>query len=296
MFVVRTLPRAAANTFLVGAASPFTPQARNMATLKEISMRLKSVSNIAKITKSMKMIASTKVTKAQRAMEAARVYGNSATALYTHAETASAADSKDLVIVVSSDRGLCGGIHSSLAKGTRKFLNEHPNSSLAIIGQKARAQLQRDQRAKIAITFDGVSKNLPTWNEAALVADEIIKSGVQFDTAQVVYNQFKSVIAFDTVTVPAHSLKSLSESPKLAAYEVEEPVLKNFEEFTLANTLYWGIAEGNASEQAAKRTAMENATKNADEMIGKLTLTYNRSRQASITNDLIDIITGAMAI
>ncbi|TPX58442.1 hypothetical protein PhCBS80983_g03119 [Powellomyces hirtus] len=294
MFAVRTLPRAA-NTVVVGV-SPFAVQVRNMATLKEISMRLKSVSNIAKITKSMKMIASTKVAKAQRAMEAARVYGNSATALYTHAETTSADDAKNLVIVVSSDRGLCGGIHSSLAKGARRFLADHPESSLAIVGQKARAQLQRDSRKNIAVTFDGVAKNLPSWNEAALIADEIIKAGVQFETAQIIFNQFKSVIAFDTVNVPVHSYKALSESPKLAAYEVEDPVLKNFEEFTFANTLYWGIAEGNASEQAAKRAAMENATKNAGEMIQKLTLTYNRSRQATITNDLIDIITGAMAV
>ncbi len=82
----------------------------------------------------------------------------------------------------------------------------------------------------------------------------------------------------------------------LAAYEVEPPVLKSFEEFALANTLFWTIAEGAASEVAARRTAMENATKNAGEMINKLQLTYNRSRQASITNDLIDIITGASAM
>ncbi|KAI8816042.1 ATP synthase F1, gamma subunit [Fimicolochytrium jonesii] len=290
MFAVRTIPRVA-----VGSATPFAVQARNMATLKEISVRLKSVSNIAKITKSMKMIASTKVAKAQRTMEAARVYGSSATALYGHAETAAAEGTK-LVVVCSSDRGLCGGIHSSLSKTTKKYLAANPDSTLAIVGQKAKAQLQRENRKHIAITFDGVAKGLPSWNEAALVADEILKAGIQYETAVVVYNKFKSVIAFDTVTVPVYSLKALAESPKLAAYEVEEPVLKSFEEFALANTIYWGIAEGNASEQAAKRTAMENATKNAGEMIQKLTLTYNRSRQATITNELIDIITGAMAV
>ncbi|KAI9011248.1 ATPase, F1 complex, gamma subunit domain-containing protein [Gaertneriomyces semiglobifer] len=267
-----------------------------MATLKEISMRLKSVSNIAKITKSMKMIASTKVTKAQRAMETARIYGNSATALYEHAGTQDQEGGKNLVIVVSSDSGLCGGIHSSLAKHTRKFLAAHPDSQLAVLGQKAKTQLQRDHRENIVISFEQVAKNVPTFNEASLIAHEILKTGVEFDTAQIVYNRFKSVIAFDTVNVPVHSGKALAESPKLAAYEVEEEVMKNFEEFTFANTLYWAIAEGKASEMAAKRTAMENATKNAGEMIQKLTLTYNRSRQATITNELIDIITGAMAV
>ncbi|TPX57883.1 hypothetical protein SpCBS45565_g08128 [Spizellomyces sp. 'palustris'] len=268
-----------------------------MATLKEISIRLKSVSNIAKITKSMKMIASTKVTKAQRVMETARVYGNSATALYQHTGTSpNEENGKPLVVVVSSDRGLCGGIHSSLSKTTRKYLSAHPEAALAILGQKAKAQLQRDSRQQIVVTFDSVAKNLPTWNEAALIADEILKTGVEFETANIIYNKFKSVIAFDTVIVPVHSYKALLESPKLSAYEVEDPVLKSYEEFTLANTVFWGIAEGNASEMAAKRTAMENATKNAGEMIQKLTLTYNRSRQATITNELIDIITGAMAV
>ncbi|KAI9095500.1 ATP synthase F1, gamma subunit [Phlyctochytrium arcticum] len=273
---------------------------REMATLKEISMRLKSVSNIAKITKSMKMIASTKVTKAQRAMETARVYGGAATALYDHAGTTEALESKNkpLVVVVSSDRGLCGGIHSSLSKSARKALAAQPEASVAILGQKAKAQLQRDNRKQIIITFDSVAKNLPTWTEAALIADEILKAGSEaqpFSTS-IIYNKFKSVIAFDTVTVPVYSHQALVDSPKLAAYEAEGSVLKNFEEFSLANVLYWGIAEGNASEMAAKRTAMENATKNAGEMIQKLTLTYNRSRQATITNELIDIITGAMAV
>ncbi|KAJ3052408.1 atp3 gamma subunit of the F1 sector of mitochondrial F1F0 ATP synthase, partial [Rhizoclosmatium hyalinum] len=126
---------------------------------------------------------------------------------------------------------------------------------------------------------------------ASIVSDQIIANGITVDAGKIFYNSFKSVIAYEAVGLPIHSAETIAASPKLSAYEVDDHILKSFEEFTLANSLYWAIAEGYASEMAAKRTAMENATKNAGEMITKLTLTYNRSRQAAITNELIDIIT-----
>ncbi|ORY53830.1 ATP synthase F1, gamma subunit [Rhizoclosmatium globosum] len=262
-------------------------QARNYATLKEIQMRLKSISNIAKITKSMKMIASTKVTKAQRAMENARVYGQSANSLFKHIETEEKDSAKPLVIAVSSDRGLCGGIHSSVSKASKRYLATKDDAEVAVIGQKARAQIQRDYRKNIVA---------PIWLEASIVSDQIIANGITVDAGKIFYNSFKSVIAYEAVGLPIHSAETIAASPKLSAYEVDDHILKSFEEFTLANSLYWAIAEGYASEMAAKRTAMENATKNAGEMITKLTLTYNRSRQAAITNELIDIITGASSL
>ncbi|KAJ3327892.1 atp3 gamma subunit of the F1 sector of mitochondrial F1F0 ATP synthase [Blyttiomyces sp. JEL0837] len=272
-------------------------QARNFATLKEIQLRLKSISNIAKITKSMKMIASTKVTKAQKNMETARVYGSAANAVFKHTDTTEAELTKPLVIAVSSDRGLCGGIHSSISKGVKRFVAKNEASKIAILGIKAKAQIQREYRDNIVISFDQVSKNLPTWLEAATIADNIIASGFDVDGTKIFFNKFKSVIAFETTNIPVFSLETIQASPKLAAYdEVEDDILKNFEEFTFANSLYWALSEGYASEMAAKRTAMENATKNAGEMIQKLTLTYNRSRQAAITNELIDIITGASSV
>ncbi|KAJ3387617.1 atp3 gamma subunit of the F1 sector of mitochondrial F1F0 ATP synthase [Entophlyctis sp. JEL0112] len=239
----------------------------------------------------MKMIASTKVTKAQRSMETARAYGLSAT--------------------ISSDRGLCGGIHSSIAKAVKRDAAQSPSSAIAVIGQKARTQIQRDFRQNIFVHFDQVTKVHPVWLEAALIADEVINARAAAAPAasssedaakagaldgKIYYNRFKSVIAYEATALPIHSVEALSASPKLAAYEVDDAVLKSFEEFAFANSLFWAIAEGYASEMAAKRTAMENATKNAGEMITKLTLTYNRSRQAAITNELIDIITGASSL
>ncbi|KAI9203262.1 ATP synthase F1, gamma subunit [Polychytrium aggregatum] len=291
MFAARTVTRP-----VVAINSVLAIQARDMATLKEISLRLKSVSNIAKITKSMKMIASTKVARAQRIMENARVYGVASNAFFQHAETADPADAKPVLVTVSSDRGLCGGIHSSVSKATKKIAADYKDAGIVILGQKAKVQIARDHRDNIQLTFDQVAKNLPSFTEAALIADRILKSGLEFNAGKIVYNKFVSVIAYDATVLPFYNFQSISESPKLSNYEYEDETLKNLEEFTLSNSLYWAIAEGNAAEMAAKRTAMENATKNADEMIQKLTLIYNRSRQASITNDLIDIITGASAM
>ncbi|KAJ3060712.1 atp3 gamma subunit of the F1 sector of mitochondrial F1F0 ATP synthase, partial [Quaeritorhiza haematococci] len=257
-----------------------------MATLKEIQLRLRSIQNIAKITKSMKMIASTKMTKAQKAMDTARTYGQSAKAAYDQTATTSTFE-KPIAVAVSSDRGLCGAIHSSVSKGVKKYVKEVPAASIVVLGQKAKPQIAREAKDNIALSFEQVAKNGPTWYEASMIADNVLSEGPKYDAAKIFYNRFKSVIAFETSTLPVYSAEAFLAAPKLSAYEIDDTeVIKNFTEFTFANVLYWAIAEGHASEMAAKRTAMENATKNAGEMIQKLTMTYNRSRQAAITNEL----------
>ncbi|KAI9315069.1 ATPase, F1 complex, gamma subunit domain-containing protein [Dichotomocladium elegans] len=270
-------------------------QARNMATLKEIQLRLKSVSNIEKITKSMKMIASTKVNKAQRGMEAARVFGSASNSLFESAQT-EVKDGKTLLIAASSDRGLCGGIHSSVSKATRRILEEVPEAQLVVLGDKPKAQLSRVARKNIVLSFSQIGKDVPTFAEAASIADAIKSSGVEFDSAKVVYNEFKSVIAYEANTISAFSEEAFKSSPNFAVYEIEDDVLANLQEFTFANSIFWALVEGHASEMCAKRAAMENATNNAGDMINKLTMTFNRGRQAVITNELIDIITGASAL
>jgi len=271
-------------------------QARNMATLKEIQQRLKSVSNIEKITKSMKMIASTKVAKSQKAMEAARAFGTSSGALFEAAETKVGEDAKTLYVTASSDRGLCGGIHSSVSKATRKAMEQNPTSELVVLGDKPKAQLQRVFAKNIRLTFNQIGKDTPTFAEASAIVDAIKRANITYDDAQIVYNRFNSVISYEAVSIPVYSEETIKASPKFAAYEMEEDVLEDLQEFNFANSIYWALVEGHAAEMSAKRTAMENATKNAGEMIHKLTLTYNRGRQAQITNDLIDIITGASAL
>ncbi|KAI8802799.1 ATP synthase F1, gamma subunit [Cladochytrium replicatum] len=279
-------------------AGPLSAQTAGMATLKEIQIRRRSVQNIGKITKSMKMIASTKVPKAQKIMESARVYGAASNGLFQHAQTDVAESKKPLVIAISSDRGLCGGIHSSISKATKADLRKNPESTVVVLGQKVKIQLSREYRDNIALHFEQVAKTIPTWDETAAIADIILEKAKEegVDSAKIFYNKFKTIIAFETTSIPTFTLEALEASPKLSTYEYDEGVLANFTQFAFANTLYWAVAEGNASEMAAKRTAMENATKNAGEVIAKLTLTFNRTRQAAITNELIDIIVGASAM
>ncbi|KAJ2786776.1 atp3 gamma subunit of the F1 sector of mitochondrial F1F0 ATP synthase [Coemansia helicoidea] len=268
-----------------------------MATLKEIQMRLKSVTNISKITASMKMIASTKTTRAQRSMNVARVYGKTSSELATQAEVQKAEAANELLITVSSDKGLCGGIHSSLSRQSRKYLAEHPEASLVVLGDKAKVQLQRSYPGNIKCTFSQIGSSIPTFDETCVIASTILNDkDISFDNAKLMYNRFVSAIAFETDAIEFYPISQILEAPNFKAYEYQEDVLENLNEFLFANSMHWALVEGHAAEMAAKRTAMENATKNAGDMISRLTLQYNRGRQAVITNELIDIITGASAL
>ncbi|KAI8100110.1 ATP synthase F1, gamma subunit [Halteromyces radiatus] len=271
-------------------------QARNMATLKEVQLRLKSVQNIEKITGSMKMIASTKVNKAQRAMEGARAFGNASSSLYTNAETKPVEEGKTLFVATSSDRGLCGGIHSSVSKATRRAVAEKPESQVVVLGDKPKAQLSRAMRKNLVLSFNQIGKAVPTFDEACSIVDTIEASGIEYDNVDIIYNRFISAISYEADILRNFSQESFKASPNFAVYEIEDDVLANLQQFTLANSIHHALVEGHAAEMCAKRAAMENATKNAGEMIGKLTMFYNRGRQAVITNELIDIITGASAL
>ncbi|KAG0050214.1 atp3 gamma subunit of the F1 sector of mitochondrial F1F0 ATP synthase [Gryganskiella cystojenkinii] len=272
-------------------------QTRNMGTLREIQLRLNSIKNIGKITKSMKMIASTKVNKAQRAMEQARVYGSSSSSIYDNAKTSPVEGDEHIYIVSSSDRGLCGGIHSSVAKATRKLIvADGKPSGVIVLGDKAKNQMSRTNRADIQLSFNQIGKAIPTFAEACAAADTIIKSDVKFGSASIIYNKFTSAIAYEAVPIRNYSVDALKASENIAAYELDDDVAENYNQFLFANNIYWGLVEGHASEMSAKRTAMENATKNAGDMVDRLTMTYNRTRQAAITSELVDIITGASAL
>ncbi|KAF9358835.1 atp3 gamma subunit of the F1 sector of mitochondrial F1F0 ATP synthase [Mortierella sp. NVP85] len=269
-----------------------------MATLREIRLRLDSIKNIGKITKSMKMIASTKVNKAQRSMENARTYGRTSSAIYANSNAVPLENESEIIVVSSSDRGLCGGIHSSVAKATRKMLTA-PESQVAgvvVLGDKAKSQVSRTHRSQIQLSFNQIGKDIPTFAEASAAADTILTSGIKFDNASLVYNEFKSAIAYEATTIRNYSIEALKAAEGFTAYELDDDVLENYKEFLFANNVYWALVEGHASEMSAKRNAMDNATKNAGDIVGRLTITYNRTRQAAITSELIDIITGASAL
>ncbi|KAF9011741.1 ATPase, F1 complex, gamma subunit domain-containing protein [Cyathus striatus] len=266
-----------------------------MATLREIELRLKSVRNIEKITKSMKMIASTKLAKAQRAMQAGKEYGLANAEVFANVPSDKPTPNK-LFIVVSSDKGLCGGIHSSVSKATRHGSTVSPESPIYIIGDKSKAQLARTWANNFQMTFNQIGRDIPTFADAAGVADLIVRSGVKYDSVVIVYNKFVSAISYDSAVMEIKGEEALKGSAAFSKYENEDDVTKDLAEFSLANAIYAALTEGHACEQSARRNAMDNASKNATDMIASLQMQYNRGRQAAITNELVDIITGASAL
>ncbi|KFW65542.1 hypothetical protein AS28_04699, partial [Pygoscelis adeliae] len=275
-------------------------QVRNMATLKDITRRLKSIKNIQKITKSMKMVSAAKYARAERELKPARVYGTGALALYEKAEIKAPEDKKKhLLIGVSSDRGLCGAIHTSIAKTLKNEITNLSNAGKEVmvvgVGDKIRGLLQRRVGLVVLFVFC-VGRRPPSFGDASAIASELLNSGYEFDEGSVIYNRFRSVISYKTDEKPIFSLETVAGSESLSIYDdIDADVLRNYQEFTLANILYYSLKESTTSEQSARMTAMDNASKNASEMIDKLTLTFNRTRQAVITKELIEIISGAAA-
>ncbi|XP_069764327.1 ATP synthase subunit gamma, mitochondrial isoform X2 [Narcine bancroftii] len=291
------LARAGAVVFV-----PRWGQVRNMATLKDITRRLKSIKNIQKITQSMKMVAAAKYARAERELKPARVYGTGALALYDKAEIKAPEDqARHLIIGVSSDRGLCGGIHSNIAKNIRSQIQELTSLGkevkVATVGEKLRVLLHRNYGGNLLLTFKEVGRKPPTFGDASFIATELLNSGFEFDKGSVIFNKFKSVISYKTDEQPVFSFETLTNSEKISVYDdIDADVLRNYQEFSLVNIIFFGLKESTTSEQSARMTAMDSASKNASEIIDKLTLTYNRTRQAVITKELIEIISGAAAL
>ncbi|PTB65334.1 ATP synthase F1 gamma [Trichoderma citrinoviride] len=290
------LRAAAAAPSRAAAAGPST--AATYATLREIETRLKSIRNIEKITNTMKVVASTKLTRATRSMNDSRKYGEASNEVFKSAETAAAEaeEKKSLIIVCSSDKGLCGGIHSGLSRTIRRmYAEEGAGFDLVIIGEKCKAQLQRTNGKEIQLTFAGVGKDIPTFADAQAIADQIVLLPNEYTDVKILYNKFINATSYEPSFIEAFSEEAIAQSPNISAFEVEDESLGNLREYSLANSIYWALAEGHACEQSARRNAMENASKNAGEMIGKYQILYNRTRQAVITGELVEIITGAIA-
>jgi F-type H+-transporting ATPase subunit gamma len=274
-----------------------------MATLKDIRLRLKSVTNIQKITQSMKMVSAAKYARAERDLRAARPFGEGAQSFYDKSELN--ADDKDkkpgtLFIALTSDRGLCGGIHSGVAKKIRAHMHREANPEnikIVCIGDKSRGMLARQFANNVMLMFNDFGKKPPTFGDAVVVANAIINSGHEFTKGILVYNRFKSVVSYNCLEMPIFSLESVTKAPKLTVYDsIDADVLRSYYEYSLASLIFYAMKENACSEQSSRMTAMDNASKNAGEMIQKLTMTFNRTRQAVITRELIEIISGAAAL
>ncbi|MCJ1322776.1 atp3 gamma subunit of the F1 sector of mitochondrial F1F0 ATP synthase [Xylographa vitiligo] len=294
------LSKAARPALRVGVAAttrPVVGNAATYATLREIEGRLKSIRNIEKITKTMKIVASTKLTRAQRAMTDSRNYGQTSNTVFENAETKAeeGEGKKTLIVVASSDKGLCGGIHSGLTKFTRRMLEQKPDADIVVIGEKSKAQLGRSNGRNMVLSFAGIGKDVPTFADAQAIADQIALLPTDYSDIQIIYNKFVNNQSYEATPIEAFSEEAIANSPNFTAFEIDDEVLANLREYALANSLFWALAEGHACEQSARRNAMDNASKNAGDMITKFQILFNRTRQAVITGELVEIITGASA-
>ena len=291
-----------------------------MPNLKDLKVRIESVKNTRKITKAMQLVSAAKLRRAQDAAVAARPYAERMGAVMANLTgsagagapkllSGTGADDVHLLVVATAERGLCGGFNSSIVKLARikanELLKQGKTVKILTVGKKGREQLRRDFGDTMVHHFDFSDVKRIGYDNASAVAGEVITrfGAGEFDVATIFYNKFVSVITqepTDLQLIPAKfETDSDGDAGKSAFYEYEpdeEEILKQLLPRALATQVFTALLENGASEQGARMSAMDNATRNAGEMIDKLTIQYNRSRQAAITNELIEIISGAEAL
>jgi F-type H+-transporting ATPase subunit gamma len=284
-----------------------------MPSLKSIKKRISSVKNTSQITKAMKMVSAAKLRRAQENVTAARPYARKLAEVLEKLAASQEVDShpllapreidKVLLIVVTSDRGLCGGFNANICKAAERFVRENKNEyseiNLMTIGRKGHEFLRN--RQKVVKNYSNIFGNL-NYQTAALLGQEIIQGYLaeEYDKVFILYNAFKSVMSQEITLqqlLPVAPPAQAEEVPTQYIYEpsqgalLDELLPKNIEV-----QVFKALLESLASEHGARMTAMDSASKNASEMIGKLTLIYNRARQAAITKELMEIISGAESI
>ncbi|BAE52944.1 F0F1 ATP synthase subunit gamma [Paramagnetospirillum magneticum] len=294
-----------------------------MASLKDLRMKIVSVKSTRKITSAMKMVAASKLRRAQTAAEAARPFaermermlGTLAASLAGQSGaprmiSGTGFDKVHLLVAVTADRGLCGGFNSSIVRATKAMaadlLKQGKTIKIMPVGRKAREQLRRDYGQYMIEGFENLGRKGIVFAEADQVASQIsaMFDAEEFDVCTVVYNKFKSAIAQEVtrqqvIPFPVPEQAAKSETGPKAIYEFEpseEEILAEILPRNLATQMFRALLESQASEQGARMTAMDNATRNAGDMINALAIKYNRSRQAQITKELIEIISGAEAL
>lgn len=297
-----------------------------MPNLKDLKNRIASVQSTRKITSAMKMVAASKLRRAQEQAEAGGPYaermGRMLSSLASNVQdsgngpklmTGTGADQVHLLVVVSSDRGLCGAFNGSIVREAKRQIarlqGEGKTVKLLTVGRKGRDQLRREYASLIVESYEDVGRRRLSFADADMVAKKVLAmfDAGEFDVCSVVFNKFKSAISQIVtvqqlipfaVPVAADAAPAATDEAK-AVYEFEpdeEQILAELLPRNLSIQIYRALLESAASEQGARMTAMDNATRNAGDMINKLTITYNRTRQAYITKELIEIISGAEAL
>ncbi|WP_347266443.1 F0F1 ATP synthase subunit gamma [Paracoccus sp. (in: a-proteobacteria)] len=290
-----------------------------MPSLKDLKNRIGSVKNTRKITKAMQMVAAAKLRRAQEAAEAARPYADRMAAVMAGLTAAAAGsdqaprllagtgdDRRHLLVVMTSERGLAGGFNSTIVKLARQhmadLLAQGKQVTLLTVGKKGREQLKREYSQFFVHHVDMSEVKRIGYENARQITDEILDrfEAGEFDVATLFYNRFESVISQVPTArqiIPAVVEEGEAAASALYDYEPEESaILNDLLPRSVATQVFAALLENAASEQGARMSAMDNATRNAGDMIDKLTTVYNRSRQAAITTELIEIIAGAEAL
>ena len=289
-----------------------------MPSLKDLKNRIASVKSTRKITKAMQMVAAAKLRRAQESAESARPYAERLNAVVAGL-AASFGESSDappllggtgqdkvhLLIVMTSERGLCGGFNSSITRlartRVRELLSQGKTVKIVTVGKKGREQLKRDLADHFIGHVDLTDVKRVGYADAASIAKDVLArfDGGEFDVATLFFNRFQSVIAqipTERQVIPATFDDTDGPSTVYEYEPSEEAVLADLLPRSVTTQIFTALLENGASEQGARMSAMDNATRNAGDMIDRLTIEYNRSRQAAITKELIEIISGAEAL
>ncbi len=292
-----------------------------MPSLDDLKKRIKSVKSTQKITKAMKMVAAAKLRKAQESAEKGRPYSQKMQHIILNLTKSindpqnapklligTGEDKKYLCVVLTADRGLCGGFNSNICKlaktNFKKILRDGKELSIITVGSKGYDQIKREYNKYVIKKFSFKDKKNVSFNEADEVGKEILSLFNQnkFDKCILFYNNFKNVITQIPQAqqiIPAETKNLKSSDTEDFSYEFEpdeDEILEDLLPKNISTQVFKALLENAASEQGSRMTAMDNATRNAGDLVDKLTIDYNRSRQASITKELIEIISGAESL
>ena len=292
-----------------------------MPSLDDLKKRIKSVKSTQKITKAMKMVAAAKLRKAQENAERGRPYSKKMQNIILNLTKSindpqnapkllvgTGEDKKYLCVVLTADRGLCGGFNTNICKlakiNFKKILGEEKNLKIITVGSKGLDQVKREYGTYVTKKSSFKEKKQISFNEAKIVGEEIISlfNQNEFDKCILFYNNFKNVITQIPQAqqiIPAENNSTDQTDDKTHSYEFEpdeDEILEDLLPKNISTQVFKALLENAASEQGSRMTAMDNATRNAGDLVDKLTINYNRSRQASITKELIEIISGAESL
>jgi len=291
-----------------------------MPSLKDLKTRINSVKSTQKITSAMKMVAAAKLRRAQDSAEKGRPYADRmqqiVNSLASKADPISSPqllvgngkDNTHLLVVISADRGLCGGFNGVITRQTRtevaRLRGEGKTVKLLMVGRKSADALRRELGDSYIDSLEGIQGTAVEYADAASIG-ETVRNGFEageFDVCTVIFNKFKSVISQEITLkrlIPAEVDEDTQDDDAGVSYEYEpdeEELLAAVLPRNISTQVYSALLESSAAELAARMTAMDNATRNAGDLIERLTLVYNRTRQATITKELIEIISGAEAV